>query len=197
MIITLLIVLNYLQVITYFLETIFSLLLLFSAIILIYSIRLINRKLFSPKTRKKSLYFMFGISVILILIFGEEISWGQRIFNWETTRIFTEYNYQNETNIYNFFNPYTEYYYPIVGVGFFTFLFVVWLFPSNRKDYFFNLIFPHPNLFFLLLTMVLFSNVGIGHETFEQLITLFIFFYSLRLIICLKYSNRDLASSKS
>ncbi|WP_306152670.1 hypothetical protein [Roseovarius sp. MMSF_3281] len=32
---------------------------------------------------------------------GEEISWGQRVFGWETTEFFAENNYQNETNLHN------------------------------------------------------------------------------------------------
>jgi hypothetical protein len=32
---------------------------------------------------------------------GEEISWGQRVFGWETTEFFAENNRQNETNLHN------------------------------------------------------------------------------------------------
>ena len=32
---------------------------------------------------------------------GEEISWGQRIFGWETTGYFAQNNYQAETNLHN------------------------------------------------------------------------------------------------
>ena len=32
---------------------------------------------------------------------GEEISWGQRIFGWESGEFFVERNYQAETNIHN------------------------------------------------------------------------------------------------
>jgi hypothetical protein len=44
-------------------------------------------------------------TVLFALLFffaaGEEISWGQRIFGWETTEFFAENNYQNETNLHN------------------------------------------------------------------------------------------------
>ena len=40
-----------------------------------------------------SIMFFFG--------FGEEISWGQRIFNIETPPFFSENNLQSETNIHN------------------------------------------------------------------------------------------------
>ena len=32
---------------------------------------------------------------------GEEVSWGQRIFGWESSEFFVERNYQAETNIHN------------------------------------------------------------------------------------------------
>ena len=40
-----------------------------------------------------ALLFIFGA--------GEEISWGQRIFGWETTGYFAEHNVQGETNLHN------------------------------------------------------------------------------------------------
>ncbi len=46
----------------------------------------------------------FGIimfSIIFFFGFGEEISWGQRIFNIETPPFFSENNLQSETNIHN------------------------------------------------------------------------------------------------
>jgi len=32
---------------------------------------------------------------------GEEVSWGQRIFDWETGEFFAEHNTQDETNLHN------------------------------------------------------------------------------------------------
>lgn len=52
---------------------------------------------------KKPLW-MFGMFVIaLVFIFGagEEISWGQRIFNVESSEYFLENNAQGETNLHN------------------------------------------------------------------------------------------------
>ncbi|MEM6498571.1 MAG: hypothetical protein AAF709_17830, partial [Pseudomonadota bacterium] len=44
-------------------------------------------------------------TVVYALLFffaaGEEISWGQRIFGWESSEFFVERNYQAETNIHN------------------------------------------------------------------------------------------------
>ena len=37
----------------------------------------------------------------LFFMIGEELSWGQRIFGWETSEKFVEINKQNETNLHN------------------------------------------------------------------------------------------------
>lgn len=37
----------------------------------------------------------------LVYLFGEEISWGQHYFNWETGGIFAHFNDQGETNFHN------------------------------------------------------------------------------------------------
>jgi hypothetical protein len=43
------------------------------------------------------------LAIILVFIFGagEEISWGQRIFNVESSQYFLENNAQGETNLHN------------------------------------------------------------------------------------------------
>ncbi len=54
---------------------------------------------------KKPLFFLSGtVFFTLLFIFGagEEVSWGQRIFNLDTPELFQKYNAQKETNIHNF-----------------------------------------------------------------------------------------------
>ena len=74
-----------------------------SAIFLLSSsILLLSRffKLFSSK----STAWKIGIAVMALLFFfaaGEEISWGQRIFNIESSEYFLENNAQGETNLHN------------------------------------------------------------------------------------------------
>ncbi len=175
-------------------EKIYSLLLLFSVFILLISIIKIKRDSYSSINRRKAILSLIVISGILILIFGEEISWGQRIFGWESSGVFNEYNFQNETNLHNFFNPFMKYIYPTAGMGSFIVLFFIWLFPKKRKSYFFNLFFPHPSLFFLVFIMTFSSFLGGGGETFEQLFAIFVLLYSFRIFMCLRYPNPDLLS---
>ena len=68
--------------------------LLFSSIYLINALN---------KNKNKNQY-KFGLllfSVAFFFGFGEEISWGQRIFDIESPFFFSENNLQNETNIHN------------------------------------------------------------------------------------------------
>jgi hypothetical protein len=46
---------------------------------------------------------VFTLLYALLFVFGagEEISWGQRVFNWESGEFFTERNFQQETNLHN------------------------------------------------------------------------------------------------
>jgi hypothetical protein len=43
---------------------------------------------------------LFSIGCFFISF--EEISYGQKIFNWQTPSLFKEYNFQQETNLHNF-----------------------------------------------------------------------------------------------
>jgi len=53
--------------------------------------------------QKKGAWIFFNIIMILGLFFafGEEISWGQRIFSIESSDFFKEKNLQSETNLHN------------------------------------------------------------------------------------------------
>ena len=173
-----------------FLEKFTTLLLLISAIILIISSCLINKKLYPTGTIRKIIFILLVISGVLLLIFGEEISWGQRIFGWESSGVFIEYNYQNETNIHNFFNPIYKYIYKLVGVISFSVLVFMWFFPKNKKTYVSNLFFPHASLFFLVFIMAGSSFSG-ANELFEELFAVFVLLYSFRIFMCLRYPTID------
>jgi hypothetical protein len=50
-------------------------------------------------TRKNIFYFLLGI--LFLFVAGEEISWGQRIFNLQTPAFFQDKNIQGELNLHN------------------------------------------------------------------------------------------------
>ena len=46
-------------------------------------------------------FWYLGLSLLFLLACGEEISWGQRIFGWDTPEGMKEMNIQQETNLHN------------------------------------------------------------------------------------------------
>ena len=58
--------------------------------------------LISNKTNYKLLYVWMGIFLLGAIYYaGEELSWGQHFFGWETPEQWTELNDQQETNLHN------------------------------------------------------------------------------------------------
>ena len=51
--------------------------------------------------RVKNNYWYLGLCLLFLFACGEEISWGQRIFGWETPESMKEANVQQETNLHN------------------------------------------------------------------------------------------------
>lgn len=55
----------------------------------------------SDGLRSKKRYFYLFFAVLFFIGFGEEISWGQRLMEWETPQLLQEINKQKETNFHN------------------------------------------------------------------------------------------------
>lgn len=49
----------------------------------------------------KQYWYFFGFSLLFLFAFAEEISWGQRIFGFETPEILQDHNMQGEFNVHN------------------------------------------------------------------------------------------------
>lgn len=51
---------------------------------------------------ERAIAVLFGLFLLgLVFLVGEEISWGQRLLDWETPAAFRELNGQQETNLHN------------------------------------------------------------------------------------------------
>lgn len=63
-----------------------------------------------PEIRGGGRLAFLSLAALFFFIAGEEISWGQRIFGWETPDWLKEHNIQHETSIHNLaiFNVYGE-----------------------------------------------------------------------------------------
>lgn len=131
------------------------------------------------------------IYFILISLFFlnamEEISWGQRIFGWETSQTF-EGNVQNETNLHNYFNQYYLLFYRLL-VLFPVVIFVsIWLELKQRYLIFNRLVMPHPSMIGLSLLIAIVSLVWYKEqELLEELFAVFFLFYSFRIYNCTRF----------
>ena len=62
---------------------------------------LLSARLACYKFRQRWFFALLALACFYVV--GEEISWGQRIFNIATPEFFQQHNLQNETNLHNFF----------------------------------------------------------------------------------------------
>lgn len=58
-----------------------------------------KEKIYFLRTKRNFFFLLLGL--LCLFFAGEEISWGQRIFNIETPEYFEKYNRQSEINIHN------------------------------------------------------------------------------------------------
>ena len=74
-----------------------------TAILLLITSVLLFIKVIKLKNQKKVVWIVFNLFMVLGLFFGfgEEISWGQRIFSVDSGEFFKSNNLQGETNIHN------------------------------------------------------------------------------------------------
>ena len=113
------------------------------------------------KIKKKNfLYYYFIVCFFGILYFlGEEVSWGQHFFQWETSDFFIMYNNQNETNLHNTSNLFNELprYLVLFYCSFSAFLVLFFKnFFLNKKNISF-LMFPNPKLLIVCISLIFFT----------------------------------------
>lgn len=164
-------------------ETLVTFILLLSALVFLFSFLLVwreNQKIFY---RKNILYFLFFLCSIMIFIFLEEFSWGQKYFNLEAPEVFQKYNFQGETTIHNFFNPLFPIIYPLFGFLILISCIISWFFSPKIRTNFRSIFEPHPSLFLLILVMCSFS-IKSDTELFEEFFSIFSLFYSIRIFLC-------------
>lgn len=142
--------------------------------------------------RYRNLLTVFYIFLILIffLYAMEEISWGQRIFGWETPQTF-EGNVQDETNLHNYFNQYYLLFYRLLVFTPVLVLASIWLEMKQRFLIFKRTVLPHPSMLALSLLIALVSFVWyMEQELLEELFALFFIFYSMRIYFCFRARGR-------
>ncbi len=172
-----------------FMEHISEWILLFSAFVMLISTLKVSTSPNFRDSRKITVLLILAIAAGLFFLFGEEISWGQRVFGFESFGIFKQYNYQHETNLHNFFNPMFTLLYPLVGMSSFVIFCIFWFFKKGQSDLI-DLFLPPPSLFFL--TFIMACTAYMGHsEIYEELVYVFALLYSIRILVCLSSPKID------
>lgn len=145
--------------------------------------------LFLIKMKMSTDFYTKGLLFLLFIfsfVFGmEEISWGQRLFEWETSSSWKVVNYQDETNLHNLFNP-------ILYILYFLFNFMVGIFFLNAekiKKYCISksslqsivLLIPkkEANYYALLFMFLIFQSVVSGGELTEEILSVILLAYAI------------------
>jgi hypothetical protein len=161
-----------------------------SFVLMIGVIRIFKNKNLKYQYRKLSLIALLFFSFLIFWVFGEEISWGQRIFNWQTTELF-EMNFQNETNLHNFFNPIINSVYSFVTFTLVVILLIGWIRNREKSPKIFQIVFPHSSLLPAAI-FILFASQG---EMSEVILSFFVLFYCLRIFLVSTAKNPGLSST--
>ncbi len=102
----------------HFSENLSALFLLLTGVILIINSFYRIKK--GRRFRQEAFFFLFGL--MFVFAFGEEISWGQRLFDIPTPEFFLKYNAQQELSFHNLFIFHTSLYNPNTILDVFIFI---------------------------------------------------------------------------
>jgi hypothetical protein len=158
---------------------------LLAAILLLAPIRSLHKLEINRGVKNKVTRVLVVLSILCIVLFGEEISWGQQFFDIETAPVF-KLNYQQENSLHNFFNPLFRFIYASVGTTSFLLLAYFWL-VSSHKGALTQLFLPHVSLFVFFLSMTSTVYNGESDELYEAYLAIFSVMYAIRLNLCIKY----------
>jgi len=167
-------------------ESLTPILMVVSIILLALSIPLLRKDTQLGKFRNLLTVIYLFLILIFFLNAMEEISWGQRIFGWDTPQTF-EGNVQDETNLHNYFNQYYLLFYRLLVLFPLVILISIWLEMSQHFLIFKRTVLPHPSLLGLSLLIAIVSFIWYQEqELLEELFAVFFLFYSLRIYTCFR-----------
>jgi hypothetical protein len=87
--------------------------------IILAAFALAARLLFMPFVRRRPFVFAITLTAALscLYIAGEEVSWGQHFFHWNTPDYWVEVNRQAETNLHNTYAVFEKYPRAVLEIG--------------------------------------------------------------------------------
>ena len=178
-----------------FFETMTMLCMILAGILLLISFFTTKKEAKTSEKLKRYLKFtvlLFGIGLIWIGL--EEISYGQRIFGWETPEALLVVNQQQEINLHNFIDP-TKYILHDIFSVFLVFVMAgsFYLNYTDSKKYYWRIILPHPTLFPMIFLMIYsrFPYISYYHEFMEEFLGIVSILYVLRYYMITRQSLFD------
>jgi hypothetical protein len=128
--------------------------------VLLYSLSAILSLIFAVRqwrAGKRLIALLFlGFSLALVFLVGEELSWGQRIFGFETTSGLASVNKQQETNLHNIYGVGSTFKWVQLLVGAYgtilPLLVMIWTVPKRYREVA-DAIIPHYSLVTYFLPM--------------------------------------------
>lgn len=124
---------------------------------------------------------LYGLPAVVCFGIGmEEISWGQRLFNWHTPEFIAAVNYQHETNFHNLINPSWPIWYQAAGFVFVCLIGLGFYLHIARPHSRWVPLFPNPCLAGIATILILVTMVP-SNEPMEELASVLAVSHALRL----------------
>jgi len=129
--------------------------------------------------KRRTAIAFFLLSIFSMFFMMEEISWGQRIFSWDTPETIKAINLQQETNLHNIFNPILIHVERLVAVFIALALLIAILFRTRITSPTLRSLLPADKYYYLPILIT--NSIIIAPELFEESFAIFLFFYSREL----------------
>ena len=154
---------------------------------------LLNKDISEYRNIKRLGIAFFVLGMILITL--EELSWGQKIFKWESPQLFLEINAQGETNLHNTYGTPTHLLFMAIGLygG------LGWIVKKYVKsqisdlfipDWHFSIFFFQVFLFYFYYDFIrpVFFTINNEQELFEFVLAFGFLFFSISNVSKIKYT---------
>jgi hypothetical protein len=155
-----------------------------------------------PRCDRPSRIFASLVAIAAILFAGEEISWGQRIFGFESTGIFATANSQGETNFHNF-SPAILQHFNFLDLAVAIWLLNIraatrWLVTRIGSTDIAPLVNPRNNLILATVMFGLWLHCEIyGGELSEEVLAVMLFYGSLRFMLARRAAAGRIVPARS
>ena len=132
---------------------------------------------------------LIGLALLFFIFGMEELSWGQRIFGWETSNAWGDINYQDESNLHNLLNPLFWILYPVFNNA----LAAAYYFantikkkleaPTNHASFLALIPQKSASLYAIVFSMLILQSLLYGGELTEEVVSVVGLSYALKQVL--------------